>query len=380
MLTRRPGILAGAGQGQAVGAAALRAAAWVAASASLVVGVLACPSNGHAASGEPVASIDQFPLRQILYQFPDRGPVAPVEGSVLGEVRTSYFATFVQQGSERSSLFVDLEGARFDVVVGYDWTDRLRVGFDLPLLVYYDGVLDSVVETVDQAVGTPSPQRKAQGRNRYRFHFERDGRGALAPSPGHFGLGDVALEARFAVLRQDESWLPDLGVSGVVEVPSGDAGLAHGNGAVDLGIEAEAGRTLGDFRVTLALALLVPGDPSKLPGVDAGPAMSALVAVAYEIAAAWDVVTQVDYRQSAYDGSDLGAMTSDASELGVGLRWQPPDGAIAFDAMFVEGLINGTSPDFSTLLSLSYRFGEDSETRGSGAANERGDRAPRSPE
>ena len=262
-----------------------------------------------------------------------------------------------QQSRLDSSILIDLEGARFDLQPSYALTDRWTIGADLPLIVYYGGVLDSVVDAVDRAVGTPSPQRKQLGHNVYHFELTHAGDAPFAPAPANFGLGDLALELRWRALEQASGGVaPDLSLTAVVEPPTGDPGLAHGNGAVDFGFDAELGKTLGDFRLSATAGLVVPGDPTRLPGISADPAFSGLLAGAYAVTAAWNLIAQVDYRPSPYRGSGVDAISAASSELAVGFRWSPAEPPVTLEAAFVEGLVNGASPDFSALISLSYRL------------------------
>jgi hypothetical protein len=308
---------------------------------------------------DPVPAIDLLPTRQILYQLPDRGPLGAVPaGEVATGLTIGYFAAFSDQERGGSTVLLDLEGARFDLRGSWAPTDGLTIGLDLPLIVYYDGVLDAVVEAVDRAVGTPSPLRKELGRNVYRFELESEGTSTFTPSPGHFGLGDLALEVRYQLVDEvAEGWVPDVSASGALELPTGDSDLAHGNGSVDLGAGVEIGRTLGDFRLSLALGLVVPGGlPDQLGPVSTHVAVSGLAAAGYRLADAWGLVAQVDYRQSPFDQSGLDVFGADSSELAVALRWAPPTGSLSVDAAFVEGLVNGASPDFSVVTSVTYRF------------------------
>ncbi len=352
-----PGVRTWAGFGSArssLGRIALRARA-----VGVAGWVLAWTAAAAAGPADPLPSIDLSPLRQLVYQHPNRGPLpAEPEGVLDGEARIGYFATFSSQDRDDSSILVDLEGARFDLRLGWTPLTGVEVAVDLPLIVYYDGVLDSVVEVVDRAVGTPSPQRKDVGRNTYHFHHRHADDRPFEPAPGHFGFGDAALEVRARCLDEDpEGWLPDVSISGVVEVPSGDPGLAHGNGAVDVGGEVEAGRTLGAIRLTTAFGFVVPGGrPDRLEGVSTRAAVNALFALGYGITDAWQALAQIDYRQSPYRGSALDVLKADSAELAVGLRFEPPGHGVTFDVGFVEGLVNGSSPDFAVVTAVSRRF------------------------
>lgn len=321
--------------------------------------VVTAPTPSRSAPADPIPAIDLSPPRQILFQWSDRAPLEAVEaGSITPTLRAAYFAAVSDQQRGGATVAIDLEGARFDLGGAWAPVDDLSVELTLPLVVYYDGVLDSLVDAIDRAVGTPSPQRKERGQNVYAFAVESPDGTRFEPDSGHLGLGDLALGARYRLFGQDlEGWAPDLSVSGALELPTGDASLSHGNGAVDFGAALEAGRSLGDFRLSVALGVVVPGGlPSGLGGFDTRAAVNALGAVGYTLADAWGLVAQVDYRQAPYRGTSLDAFGSDSSELTVGLRWQPPDGAVAVDAGFVEGLANGASPDFSVVTSIRYRF------------------------
>lgn len=320
------------------------------------------PSVGWPAPADPIPAVDLSPTRQILYQWTDRAPLEAVPaGSVTPSFRASYFAAVSDQQRGGASVAIDVEGARFDLGAAWAPVEGVSVEVALPLLVYYDGVLDSLVDAIDRAVGTPSPQRKDRGQNVYSFLVESPDGTRFEPDSGHLGLGDLALGGRYRLLEQDlGGWTPDVSVSGALELPTGDSSLAHGNGSVDFGAEVEAGRSLGDFRLSVAVGLVVPGGlPDGLDGFDTRVSVSALGAVGYTLADAWGLIAQVDYRQAPYQGSSLDVLASDSSELTVGLRWEPRGGALGVDVGFVEGLVNGASPDFSVVSSIRYRFSLD---------------------
>ncbi len=352
----RPSTSRGA-RGSRAGSSGLRRCAPWAFVAALAVST---PSPGGAAPADPIAAIDLTPPRQILFQWSDRGPLEAVPaGSVTPSIRAAYFAAVSDQQRGGATVALDVEGARFDLGGAWAPVEDVSLEVALPLIVYYDGVLDSVVDAIDRAVGTPSPQRKERGQNVYAFEVvSPDGR-RFEPDSGHLGIGDLVLGGRYRLLAEDrDGWAPDLSVSGALEVPTGDASLAHGNGAVDFGAELEAGRSLGDFRLSIAFGLVVPGGlPEGLDGFDTRVAVNALGALGYAFADAWGVIAQVDYRQAPYGGTPLDVLGSDSSELTLGLRWEPPDSGWSVDAGFVEGLVNGASPDFSVVSTVRYRFG-----------------------
>ena len=155
------------------------------------------------------------------------------------------------------------------------------------------------------------------------------------------GIGDIVLHSKYNFLRGDPSW-PDLAVSGIVKVPSGDKNNLLGTGSTDL-----AGLAILSKQMDWVAPHLNLGYQQAFGGLDRS---AFIYAVGADFTSADRTVTPVlDFVGRVYSGNQQ------LHDMGLGLKWNP-FGTSVFSVNFLIPVNkdNGLRPNF--VASVGYQL------------------------
>jgi len=155
------------------------------------------------------------------------------------------------------------------------------------------------------------------------------------------GIGDIILHSKYNFLRGDPSW-PDLAVSGIVKVPSGDKNNLLGTGSTDL-----VGLAVLSKQMDWVAPHLNLGYQQAFGGLDRS---AFIYAVGADFTSADRRVTPVlDFVGRVYSGNQQ------LHDMGLGLKWNP-FGSSVFSVNFLIPVNrdNGLRPNF--VASVGYQL------------------------
>jgi hypothetical protein len=155
------------------------------------------------------------------------------------------------------------------------------------------------------------------------------------------GIGDIILHSKYNFLRGDPS-LPDLAVSGIVKVPSGDKNNLLGTGSTDL-----VGLAVLSKQMDWVAPHLNLGYQQAFGGLDRS---AFIYAVGADFTSADRRVTPVlDFVGRVYSGNQQ------LHDMGLGMKWNP-FGTSVFSVNFLIPVNkdNGLRPNF--VASVGYQL------------------------
>jgi hypothetical protein len=155
------------------------------------------------------------------------------------------------------------------------------------------------------------------------------------------GIGDIVVHSKYNFLRGDPSW-PDLAVSGIVKVPSGDKNNLLGTGSTDL-----VGLAVLSKQMDWVAPHLNLGYQQAFGGLDRS---AFLYAVGADFTSADRTLTPVlDFVGRVYSGNQQ------LHDMGLGMKWNP-FGSSVFSINFLIPVNkdNGLRPNF--VASVGYQL------------------------
>jgi hypothetical protein len=158
--------------------------------------------------------------------LPALGETRVLQGSrTETRVTLDFTSEYVQEGVCASEcITLDGETARLRVshrrALGRNWDFAIEV----PVLDAGGGFLDGWIEQWHDAFGLPTGGRELAPRDRYLFHYERNGTVLLDETRGYTGLGDTQLTVG---RRLGEAWV----ARAMAQLPTGDEQRLAGGAA-----------------------------------------------------------------------------------------------------------------------------------------------------
>lgn len=228
----------------------------------------------------------------------------------------------------------------------------IELRLDLPWRDVTPGVLDAGIEAFHGATYFDPAGRGGVPLDAYTLYVRSDGRLEVArdqdPGPG---LGDVTLGAK-GRLRPFGAW--SLALEGVVKLPTGSEQSLYGSGAVDLGLELHAGRSLGAWG---ALELSLGGRRLGASGFWKTPdqTLASLFAGwrrAFGERRAWDLFFQFTLAEVPFDTLRLKELAREAWIFDLGVRRRFSSGRFLWFAVTENQFTYQSSADVALTLGV----------------------------
>ena len=221
---------------------------------------------------------------------------------------------------------------------GWDFT------FELPVLDRGGGFLDGWIQDWHDTFGLPDGGRELAPRDRYAYHYERQGAVLLDRTRGGDGVGD-------ATLTLGQRLADDTALRAMAKLPTGDEDEFEGGvagGALWLEQEfALAPRATGYF----AAGVSYSGRASFLPSRQNRTLAFGGLGLMVPVTRAVRISAQLQAHGRLYDGGDVTPLRRPGVPLTLGLEFRTGPRA-TFEIGFQEDPSVNGSPDFAAYLSL----------------------------
>ena len=235
---------------------------------------------------------------------------------------------------------------RFDAAVAR----RVELGFELPIVTYSAGFLDSLVDRTHTAFGLPGNDRGLKPDDVLNVDIlSATGRDLLDGEGTH--LGDIVLRAKWGLLERSRSAL-----AAVIEVkaPTGDERSFSGSGSWDEGLAflVSAGSVRHSFHGGAGYQAL--GQPDRYP-VAIRDRTDAYAGYAYSPNARWSLAAHVMAASSILPAGPHIKSDDPRAELVAGVRYGRRDWDLS--AGFIENLTTSdNTADFGIFFGLGWLF------------------------
>lgn len=271
-------------------------------------------------------------------------------GTAVTDLRLGLDLTSEYHSSQNAteSVVLDGESQVWRLRARHGFASGVEAGVELSFVQQGGGFLDSSIETWHEVFSLPDGGRPDVEANRFRYQYQRDGVLLLDLDDPQGGVGDVRLDAGWALA-------PGSVLRGLVQLPSGDDETLTG-GALGAALWL-------DQRLPLAPGSRWSGFVSA--GGSASDARGPLESVrrrevavagfglAYRWLEGWSLLGQVVAHSELYQGSELDPFRPGV-QLALGSRWRLTR-TLNLELGFQEDLVVAASPDFSAQATLSWR-------------------------
>lgn len=241
-------------------------------------------------------------------------------------------------------------GAKFGVWPGLD------VGVDIPFLSHFGGMLDSVIDPIEHALGTFNPERDLYPDNSFGAFLVRQGNTTVFQGKRQvFELGDIWFSAKQEVWSRAH-W-PLVSLRAAIKAPTGRASAVFGSGHPDFGLGFAAEQQPLPWLILYAdLAGIFPVGPITPARLTLHPALNQAVAAEAQVLWPWfSLLLQQELYTSPLHGNGTRILDGTVVELTWGANARV--GPTTFQLAMVDNISPvATAADFSVLLRVGYEL------------------------
>lgn len=230
-------------------------------------------------------------------------------------------ANHADAGSNPTEDFV-IDGETYFLTLSsrHRLSNRLELGFDVPLVAHQDGFLDQAIENWHDAFGMSNSKRHGPS-NQLDFSYSGDGVIGYDLGSPSFGLGDIHLTAAMLIRESAGDGDLDVALRATIKLPTGDTNRLLGSGATDLAIGAYIASTgtlwNRALRVSGFAGALMLGEGNILSEIQRSALPYGGIAATWQATERFAIATQLS-TQGAYFDSAIEELGGDSLQLAVG--------------------------------------------------------------
>ena len=298
----------------------------------------------------PIAVVNQHPSTvMFLSPAPDRAQVL-CPGEAYFRVKLDWSNHLIREMAEGTTVDYDFETARFTGEYHKGLMGG-EVSVRLPITYRGHGMLDDIISEWHRVFGLRNGWRDDFPSGMYRYTIiTRDGL-AHNEDGDSFGLGDIALEYKKALM---DNGFHALAVRCGLKVPTGDSGQALGSGNWDLLLGGLYERQLTErLRGYANLDWVFVGEPDW-ENIGHQDMVVLLAALEYSINNDTTLISQYRYQRNPLrTGND--EADKDSQELTLGFNHRLTD-RLVWAGSFTEDVNPETAPDFVMSTDFKWEF------------------------
>jgi len=322
------------------------------------------PAAGVEEIHGPLAIRNQSAIQLLFFQFvPERAvPLGHRQVSLRLDVTETNTLT-AEVGREGLQGRLDLEMTHANLQARIGLGEEWELGIDLPIIATHGGFMDGFIDWFERLIDYERPVRAEERRrdmeNEFTYRVTRNGETVLEGVEGRVGVGDLAIQAKWAPsqLRETAS-TPTVALRLAFKVPSGDPDAALGSGRPDIALGLALEKTLGRWSLYGNLNGTIPiGDRFDDPHMNAQPIFSGMLGVEYRFTPRLAIVGQITGNSPPFRRTGLDFFDDWSDWPALGLSWAPtPAWRLQFGITENLFTLADAGADFGFFLSASYRF------------------------
>jgi hypothetical protein len=292
------------------------------------------PSGGDIRAQEvhgPLAIRNQSPIQLLFFQFvPERAvPLGYRQARLRVDIAETNTLTADEEGRDGLTGKLDLEMTYANLQARIGLGEGLEVGVDLPIIAmhgeFMDGFIDWFERLIDYERGPRAEERREHMENEFTYRVSRDGETILEGIRNRVGVGDVAIQAKWAPpnLRETAS-TPGVALRLAFKIPSGDPDAALGSGRPDIGVGLALEKTWGRWSLYGNLNGTFPiGNRFAEDDLTVQPIFSALLGMEYRFSPKLALVGQLSANSPPFRNTGLNFLDGWSDWAALGLSWAP---------------------------------------------------------
>lgn len=235
-------------------------------------------------------------------------------------------------------------------------SERLEVGFDLPLVSHQEGFLDSAIKDWHDLLGLSNSKRRGAN-NQLAFRYSSGGRTRYELDSTASGIGDLQLTAAMPLRKADDADALSVSLRGAIKLPTGSAEDLTGSGAADFSLGLYASNSYRLWQRDLDLSgfagVLLLGDGDVLPDLQRRAVPYGGIAASYWMAERFGVSMQLQLEGPYFD-VDAEEIGGSSAQLAVGFdyRLRQPGTSLHFSITEDIAAATTATPDFGIHFSV----------------------------
>ena len=239
----------------------------------------------------PLRLVNQQPLQLLFLQpFPDMAEAVDSKRGLI-HVNVALTNTLVEQNREVTAD-LNLEMVRAVLDLRYGLVSGLEVGFELPILFTYEGILDPFIKGVEDLLHATRDLRGAEDAGDFSYRVERGDRRLLQGHEDALGPGDVVLKVKVRLLRE-QPLLPAMSLRAAVKLPTGATSRAFGSGEIDGGFGLLLQKTWARWTFYVNADVIFPGEAFEAGDLSLQPFFGGVAAVEWHLSQRVSLVAQL---------------------------------------------------------------------------------------
>lgn len=312
----------------------------------ILILLLLFPSLTYSFEG-PLQVNNQFPL--FLHLNVPGLEQAKIENSF--SMNLLYSSINLVRDSSEWSMGLDMEITEVNLHYRRKLSDSVEVGIDVPLLQFHNGFMDDFLETYHDAFGFADYGRSFRPKNEFLYEVKRNGMLIIKGEEGHFGLGDVRISLKKAILKNN----PAVSIGADIEFPTGNAKKGYGSGNIDAGIFVQMDKKLSEnINTYYNIGVVFPGDLKAYETVKMKEFIHAGAGIEAEVWENFSLLTQLFFQTSPYPSTKIAPVDRNAVLLSFGGRYV--SGYNSLEVSLTEDPSTSGAPDFTLGLSIKIKF------------------------
>lgn len=256
---------------------------------------------------------------------------------------------------------MDLEVSRVTLDFRYGLYDSLEIGLEVPFISFSRGYMDNLIEGFEDAVGARTPRsRERQGSYNYDYSFKFENRYLIQQTDSREGIGDVVLNAKYQLLKDERWFLPNLSIRSAIKFPTADKDGMLGSGKVDYGAGILIDKGFFNNRLIMYGGgnVVMIEKPSVFSDLSLeNEIVSGMVALEYFFTNRFSVVTQVIGNSTPYPYSGTNPLDNEAYDFILGCNYRLKERSnVSWNFAIAENISAASSPDVSIHTGFDWRF------------------------
>jgi len=326
--------------------------------------LLVSPAAGVEEIHGPLAIRNQSPIQLLFFQFVPERAVPLGDKQVLLRLDISETNSLAEGvGREGLSGRLDLEMTYANLQARIGLGDEWELGIDLPIIATHGGFMDGFIDwferLIDYERSIRAEERQQDMQNEFTYRVSRNGDTVLQGVDGRVGVGDVAIQAKWAPSQLCETAsTPAVALRLAFKAPSGDPNAALGSGRPDVALGIALEKTLGRWSLYGNFNGTFPiGNWFEGTGLNPQPIFSGMLGVEYRFNPRLAIVGHLNANSGPFHDTGLDFLDDWSDWSALGLSWAPTP-AWRLQLGITENLFTlaDAGGDFGFFVSASYRF------------------------
>ena len=250
-------------------------------------------------------------------------------------------------------FLVDGETHRVELALHRGVGGNLEFGVTLPISRIGGGWSDRVIEDVHQTLNIANGNREAFRRNSETVYLQSATTLYIRNRSAGFALGDIAISSKYE-LKSLEGRDVSMAVTGVLELPTGDARTLDGSGSIDGGLQLAASRDFSRTRFHASVGVLRLGANRQL-GTRAQLVVTDTVGISHLLSDRTSAVVQMTVSESPFRNVGIAEFNRRSHQLSIGMQRRIGRSFVAYAALIENLLTYENSADLGIAWGVTYR-------------------------